>query len=132
VTHELLIAALDVVDDGLVVCSPGGLVVYANRAARAALQVVPGQSRRDDVVEAAGAMVVREQLVGGGIVLVLGRPKSVVPLAEGERVAIEVALRDSNWQLSLAARRLGISRTTLWRRLKSYGLRRPRVEAAGH
>jgi transcriptional regulator of acetoin/glycerol metabolism len=130
VNHELLIAALDALDDGLIVCSPAGTVLFANRAARLALHVVPGQSRRDDVLEAAGAVPVREQPVGGGVVLMLGRPASVIPLAEGERAAIEGALRESGWQLSLAARRLGISRTTLWRRLKGYGLTRPGAETA--
>jgi transcriptional regulator of acetoin/glycerol metabolism len=29
-----------------------------------------------------------------------------------------------NWKLAATARHLGISRTTLWRRLKAYGLHR--------
>jgi transcriptional regulator with PAS, ATPase and Fis domain len=132
VNLELLKAALDAIEDAVVVCSPGGLVVYANRAARTAMQIVPGTMHREDVVAVVQPATVREQVVSGGTVLVLGRSASVVPLAEGERLAIEGALRDTNWQLSLAAQRLGISRTTLWRRLKSYGLRRPASHSPEH
>ena len=63
--------------------------------------------------------------MGSASVLVVSQREEVLPLAERERRAIEAALRDSSWQLAQAARRLGISRTTLWRRLKSYGLNRP-------
>lgn len=128
----LVEAALDAVDDGLVVCATDGVVVFANRAAQSLFSVVPGRSRREEVLEVAGAVTVRERPIEGGTVLVLSRPAEVMPLAEGERAAIEHALRESGWQLSLAARRLGISRTTLWRRLKAYGLHRPPDALPGH
>jgi transcriptional regulator of acetoin/glycerol metabolism len=44
-------------------------------------------------------------------------------LAEQERQAILDALEVTQGKLAEAARRLGISRTTLWRRLRAYGLR---------
>ncbi len=44
-------------------------------------------------------------------------------LAERERQAIIDTLQRTSGRLAEAARRLGISRTTLWRRLKAYGLR---------
>ena len=45
-------------------------------------------------------------------------------LAERERDAILKTLEGTGWKLAESARKLGISRTTLWRRLKEYGLRR--------
>jgi len=39
-----------------------------------------------------------------------------------ERQAIADTLQDTSGKLAETARRLGISRTTLWRRLKSYGM----------
>lgn len=34
-------------------------------------------------------------------------------------------LRDNNWNQSEAARKLGVSRVTVWKRMKKYGLKRP-------
>lgn len=42
-------------------------------------------------------------------------------LAEVERSAIRATLKQTDGRLSEAARILGISRTTLWRKLKRYG-----------
>jgi transcriptional regulator of acetoin/glycerol metabolism len=42
-------------------------------------------------------------------------------LAERERQAIIEALAATGGRLAESARRLGISRTTLWRRLRTYG-----------
>src|SRR5207302_4431214 len=44
-------------------------------------------------------------------------------LAERERQAILDTLEVTHGKLAETARRLGISRTTMWRRLRSYGLR---------
>ena len=44
-------------------------------------------------------------------------------LAERERQAILDTLAVTQGKLAETARRLGISRTTLWRRLRAYGLR---------
>ena len=57
------------------------------------------------------------------------RPRTSLTLAERERQDIEQALAESRWQLAIAARKLGISRTTLWRRLKQYQLRKPEFAA---
>jgi transcriptional regulator of acetoin/glycerol metabolism len=45
-------------------------------------------------------------------------------LAAREKEAIVKTLDAHNWKLAETARHLGISRTTLWRRLKAYGLHR--------
>ena len=45
-------------------------------------------------------------------------------LADRERQAIVDTLDKTSWRLAESARLLGISRTTLWRRLKTYGLDR--------
>ncbi len=47
------------------------------------------------------------------------------PLHQAERDAIEQVLRGCNWQISAAARDLGISRKTLYRKLRRHGLKRP-------
>src|SRR3989442_3246536 len=44
-------------------------------------------------------------------------------LADRERQAILDTLQATRGKLAEAARRLGISRTTLWRRLRAYGVR---------
>ena len=49
-------------------------------------------------------------------------PTGALTLAERERQAIADTLQDTSGKLAETARRLGISRTTLWRRLKSYGM----------
>jgi transcriptional regulator of acetoin/glycerol metabolism len=45
-------------------------------------------------------------------------------LAEREKEAIVRSLDAHGWRLAETARGLGISRTTLWRRLRAYGLHR--------
>ena len=45
-------------------------------------------------------------------------------LAAREKEAIVKTLDAHNWKLAETAKHLGISRTTLWRRLKAYGLHR--------
>jgi transcriptional regulator of acetoin/glycerol metabolism len=39
-----------------------------------------------------------------------------------ERDLIEQALRATGWHRTRAARRLGIDRSTLWRKVREYGL----------
>ncbi|MBI1723603.1 MAG: PAS domain-containing protein [Gemmatimonadetes bacterium] len=121
---DMLVSALDAVSDAVVVCDGAGAVVHANREARELFgRAVP--SSRADVMRHPLAAVAREQKLGGAAVVVIPRPRNSLTLAERERQDIELALAESAWQLAVAARKLGISRTTLWRRLKQYGLSRP-------
>lgn len=122
---------LDSFTEGAVVFDPGGRVVYANHAAREALAGLGDLAR-----ESAATLLPRLGRLGGRIVrlrhgtLDLGevvyfseRPDAPT-LAERERRAILETLEANSWKLAEAARRLGISRTTLWRRLRAYGLDR--------
>jgi len=120
---DLLVNALDAVSDAVLVCDPHGSVVHANRGARELFGAVPVS--RADATRHPLWSTAREQLVPGAAVFVIPRARQVLSLAERERLAIEQALSESGWQLAVAARKLGISRTTLWRRLKQYRLSRP-------
>jgi transcriptional regulator of acetoin/glycerol metabolism len=46
-------------------------------------------------------------------------------LADQERRTIVETLNSTGWKLTETARRLGISRTTLWRRLRAWGIESP-------
>ncbi len=49
-------------------------------------------------------------------------PPETLDLRENERRLVKKVLADSGWNLSLAAEKLGISRTTLYGKLKRFGL----------
>jgi transcriptional regulator of acetoin/glycerol metabolism len=120
---DLFANALDAVSEAVVLVDRGGAVLHANRPARELFgPAVPAS--RAEVMRHPAAVRLREQQVNGAAVLVIGRGGAQT-LAERERQDIEAALNETGWQLARAARRLGISRTTLWRRLKQYGLERP-------
>lgn len=125
---DLLVNALDAVSDAVVVYDPHGSVMLANRGARELFGAVP--TSRADVTRHPLYAAAREQQMSGAAVVVIPRQRQVLSLAERERLAIEQALSESGWQLAVAARKLGISRTTLWRRLKQYRLNRPAAYAA--
>ncbi len=125
---DLLVNALDAVTDAVLVYDRQGLVLHANRPARELFGAVP--SSRAEVMRHPLGAAAKEQQVSGAAVMVIPRFRPTLSLAERERQAIELALSESGWQLAIAARRLGISRTTLWRRLKQYGLARPTRLAA--
>jgi transcriptional regulator of acetoin/glycerol metabolism len=126
---ELLVNALDAVSEAVVVCDRQGAVMHANRGARELFGPTVPASRAELLRHPLGA-VAREQQVSGAAVVVIPRANGTRTLAERERLDIEAALAESGWQLALAARRLGISRTTLWRRLKQYQLSRPQLMRA--
>lgn len=126
-TSDLLVNALDAVNDAVVVYDREGTVLHANRGARELFG--PTVSTRAELLRHPLAAVAREQHVAGAAVVVVPRPRTSLTLAERERQDIEQALAESRWQLAIAARKLGISRTTLWRRLKQYRLCKPELAA---
>lgn len=71
----------------------------------------------------AGATAVRSHAaVHAGPAVVDFNPYQILPLAEVERRAIVAALHATRGDRTLAAQLLGIGRTTLYRKLKSYGI----------
>ncbi len=123
-------AVLDAFDEGVVVLDSRGRVVYANRRAESAIRSLGGEAANH-----AGRLLPRLARLGGRIAplrvgeLAVGEaiylPSSECSeptLAERERQAILQTIEGTGWRLAESARRLGISRTTLWRRLKEYGL----------
>ena len=76
--------------------------------------------RRDAAGEEVGGEVTAEVAGAGGFEH--GYP-AAWSLADVERAHIARVLADLKGNVSLSARRLGISRTTLWRKMKEHGLR---------
>jgi transcriptional regulator with PAS, ATPase and Fis domain len=127
-------AILEALEDGAIVLDMDGAVAYANAGGRAVLrttgtegegreQMLPRLSRLGSRVT---PLWVGDAKVGEIIVI----PSPVAPeseqstLAERERQAIIHTLSETGGKLTESARRLGISRTTLWRRLRDYGIDR--------
>lgn len=104
------------------------------RVARSALAELtgyawPGNARElQQTLEAALALTRTGELTAERVRTVLGRrPRrhvapDVFPLRELERDYIATVLTRCNWNQSLAARRLGIGRNTLMRKIKSFKL----------
>jgi transcriptional regulator of acetoin/glycerol metabolism len=117
----LVRAVIDSVNEGVVIFDQQGRVLYANTSAR---RVIDGQN--GDVRNRLQSLGARFSLLKNGTQN-LGEaailpPTGALTLAERERQAIADTLQDTSGKLAETARRLGISRTTLWRRLKSYGM----------
>ena len=123
-------AVLETFGEGVVVFDPYGRMLYANQRARRVIEGLgDGAAHRGDHL--------RERLMAfGGRARTLKRGSMELgeavflpegdhgrTLAERERQAILDTLEVTHGKLAETARRLGISRTTLWRRLRAYGLR---------
>jgi transcriptional regulator of acetoin/glycerol metabolism len=119
---------MESLNDGLVVLDSNGRVVYANEHARQLagrdLTGQRGDAVRVRLIALGGSSV---PLRSGGLTLgeaiFLPRSQPARTLAERERQAIVDTLSSARGRLAETARRLGISRTTLWRRLRAYGIR---------
>ncbi len=118
-------ALLDARDEAAVIFGARGDVLYLNQAAQATLPPATITPSIDSglvraALDARGADVVPlqadAQMLGEMIVVPHANGGT---LAELERDAIDQTLRQTDGRLAEAARRLGISRTTLWRRLRA-------------
>ena len=130
--HPMGKAVMDAIPEGIVVFDPFGRLVYANQSVRTAVEGVEELARRPDdarkkIVGMGGRSArLRHGSMELGEVLFLPTAAAAnggSTLADRERTAILETLQATRGKLAEAARRLGISRTTLWRRLRAYGVR---------
>ncbi len=123
-------AVLDSLSEGVVVFDPQGRVVHANTSGREILEDVGmGGADADSLLPKLGRRGARIASLWSdgrklGEAVILPPASESGTLAEQERDAILDTLRVTGGRLTESARRLGISRTTLWRRLRAYGLER--------
>ena len=122
-------ALLDGFSEGVIVFDAQGRVPYANQQAREALNAFDLSADARDLLPQLSALCGRlrplriGQLELGEAMFIPGIAGPAT-LAEREKEAIVKMLDANSWKLADTARHLGISRTTLWRRLKAYGLHR--------
>src|SRR4029079_12692511 len=122
-------ALLDGFSEGVVVFDVEGKVLYANHQAREALGGMARTEGAPDLGPRLAALGgrLRPLRVGGlelGEAMFIPGIERPTTLAAREKEAIVKTLDANNWKLAETAKHLGISRTTLWRRLKAYGLHR--------
>jgi transcriptional regulator of acetoin/glycerol metabolism len=131
VLGSLLRAVIEAIGEGVVVLDGDGRVAYVSPSARESFRGL-------DASVASASEVVPQLIQQGGRRVplqlgsrVLGEAIFLQPagggeasLADRERRAILETLQATGGRLAAAARHLGISRTTLWRRLRAYGMRR--------
>jgi DNA-binding NtrC family response regulator len=124
-------ALLDSFNEGVIVFGQDGKIVYLNAPARHALEEtgLDSTSEKEDLLpELAGLGGRLSPLKVGnldiGEAIFLPKREGPTTLAEREKEAIVRSLESHNWRLAETAKTLGISRTTLWRRLRAYGLHR--------
>ena len=122
-------ALLDGFSEGVVVFDAEGRLLYANQPARMAMEGLDLPETATDLQPRLAAMGgrLRPLRVGGmelGEAMFIPGIEGPTTLAAREKEAIVKTLDAHNWKLAETARHQGISRTTLWRRLKAYGLHR--------
>ena len=124
-------ALLDSIREGVVVFDTEGHVLYANQEAQRSISNgsngnVPGKDELLPRLSAMGARILPLRVPdsqAGAAAVIPPKADRGRTLAERERQAIIDTLEATQGKLAETARRLGISRTTLWRRLREYGLK---------
>src|SRR3954467_13497163 len=122
-------ALLDGFSEGVIVFDVEGRLLYSNQPAREALAGMDLSEGAPDPRPRLAALGgrLRPLRVGGlelGEAMFIPGLAGATTLAAREKEAIVKTLDAHSWKLAEAGRSLGISRTTLWRRLKAYGLHR--------
>lgn len=124
-------ALLDSFNEGVIVFDKDGRILYLNASGRDSLSEagLDPTSEKDDLLpELAGLggrlAPIRVGSLELGEAIFLPRREGPTTLADREKDAIVRSLESHSWRLAETAKTLGISRTTLWRRLRAYGLHR--------
>jgi PAS domain-containing protein len=132
-------AVMESFGEGIVVFDGSGRMVYANERARRVIDALGdpaflrGSALRERLVSLGGrARALKQGSAELGEAIFLPDGDHSKTLAERERQAIIETLEQTQGKLAETARRLGISRTTLWRRLRAYGLRRDGERPSTH
>jgi len=123
-------AVMETFGEGIVVFDSYGRMLYANQRARRIIEGLGdgaahrGDHLRERLMAFGGrARPLKQGSMELGEAVFLPEGDNGHTLAERERQAILDTLEVTHGKLAETARRLGISRTTLWRRLRAYGLR---------
>lgn len=122
-------ALLDSFAEGVVVFGPDGRLAFANEVARRTVNALGNggaspELKRELVALGGRVASLRMGTAVAAEAVFLPAVAGTRTLAERERQAILDTLQGTRGKLAETARRLGISRTTLWRRLRAYGIER--------
>jgi transcriptional regulator with PAS, ATPase and Fis domain len=120
-------ALLDAFSEAVIVFDPQGKVIYANEQARElGLDLSrPASDLMPALAELGGRLKpIRVANLDLGEAMFIQGSIGPTTLADREKEAIVRSLDEHGWRLAETAKSLGISRTTLWRRLRAYGLHR--------